>query len=90
MASQATQADSPKSGVVAEMILDVSCSVQWQAYVLIKHWTKRTQQRHAQFRNVPTGKVESKFLKLRKQLKRKQEETLSSVTMWDYNATSRL
>ena len=33
MASQATQADSPNSGVVTE-ILDVSCSVQWQAYVL--------------------------------------------------------
>ena len=29
-----------------------------------------------QFRNVPIGKVESKFLKLRKQLKRKQKETM--------------
>ena len=55
MAFQATQADSPDGGVseVTET-LDVSCSVQSQVYVLIKYWNKRTQQRHAQFRNVPT------------------------------------
>ena len=35
-------------------------------------------------------KVKSKFLKLRKQLKRKQKEKLSSVAVWDYYATSRL
>ena len=29
-----------------------------------------------QFQNVPIGKVESKFLKLRKQLERKQKEKL--------------
>ena len=32
------------------------------------------QQGHTQFQNMPKGKVESKFLKLRKQLKRKQKE----------------
>ena len=56
-----------------------SCSVQSQAYVLMKYWNKRTQQEHTQFQNVPIGKVKTKFLKLRKQLKRKQKETTLRV-----------
>ena len=42
----------------------------------MKYWNKRTQQGHTQFRNAPIGKVESKFLKLGKQLKRKRKEMM--------------